>query len=124
MFFTRMRSKKQALNLWLAATRGALPGVPVTKQFELLVKASLFDEELEVGARKALAERFSSVGDSPGRQRREHGVQFQLPHIHLIQSVRSGVIIRQVVGLFLIGHQRRHALEQEIKIVRTERSII
>src|ERR1700741_3812015 len=99
--------KKKTPRLWLAAARAPLPGVPIAKQFELLVKAGFFDENVEFGARKALAERFGAVGDAPGSQCRDHGVQFQFAHIHLIQGVRSGVIIWQVVGLFLICHQRR-----------------
>src|SRR6266568_7482372 len=78
--------------LWLAAARAALPGVPITKQFELLVEAGLLDKNIQFGARKPLAERTGAVGDSPGRQRCEHGVQFQLAHIDLVQRVRGGVI--------------------------------
>src|SRR6266513_1496071 len=53
--------------LRLSAARAALPCVPVTKQFELLVEAGFFDENIEFGAGKALTERFGAVGDSPGR---------------------------------------------------------
>ncbi len=102
------------LSLRLAAARAALPGVPVAKQFKLLVEAGFFHENIEFAARKALAKRFGAVGDSPGRERGEHGVQLQFAHVHFVQRVRSGVIIGQVVGLFLIGHERRHAFASKV----------
>src|SRR5258706_4900490 len=66
--------RNETRSLRLAAACAALPGVPITKQFELQVEAGFLDENIEFGARKPLAERFGAVGDSPGCQRREHGV--------------------------------------------------
>src|SRR5260370_12758609 len=90
---TRVYCENDIQSLRLAAARAALPGVPVTKQFELLVEAGFFDENIKFGARKALAERFGAVGDSPGCQCGEHGVQLQFAHVHFVQRVRSGVIV-------------------------------
>src|SRR5438477_4767912 len=112
------------LGLRSPSARAALPRVPITKQLELLVEAGFFHENLEFHARKAFPEWFGAVRDSPGRQRGEHGMQLQFAHIDLVQRVRSGMIIRQIVGLFLICYQRRHAFEHEVKIVRTERGVI
>ena len=53
-----------------------------------------------------------------------HGVQLQFAHVHFVERVRRGVIIRQVVGLFLVGHERRHAFEHEIEIVGAEGSVV
>src|SRR6266849_8482628 len=66
---TQVNCENEIQSLWLAAARAALPGVPIAKQFELLVEAGILDENIQFCARKALAERFRAVGDSPGRQR-------------------------------------------------------
>src|SRR5256885_13284730 len=81
----RTVAKTGWLSLWPAAARAALPGVPITKQFELLVEAGFLHENVEFGARKAFAKRCGTVGDSPSRQRSEHGVQLQLAHIDFVQ---------------------------------------
>src|SRR2546430_3346444 len=112
------------LSLRSPSARAALPRVPITKQLELLVEAGFFHENIEFRPRKTFPEWFGAVRDSPGRQRGEHGMQLQFALIDLVQRVRSGMIIRQIVGLFLICYQRRHAFEHEVKIVRTERGVI
>src|SRR6266704_610029 len=84
---TRVHCENETPGLRLAAARAVLPGVPITKQFELLVEAGLLDKNIQFGARKPLAERFGAVGDSPGRHSGYHGVQFQLAHIDLVQRV-------------------------------------
>src|SRR5216110_351419 len=112
------------LSLRSPSARAALPRVPITKQLELLVEAGFFHENIEFRPRKTFPEWFGAVRDSPGRQRGEHGMQLQFAHIDLVQRVRSGMIIRQIVGLFLICYQRRYAFEHEVKIVRTERGVI
>src|SRR2546430_5844228 len=106
------------LGLRSPSARAALPRVPITKQLELLVEAGFFHENIEFRPRKTFPEWFGAVRDSPGRQRGEHGMQLQFAHIDLVQRVRSGMIIRQIVGLFLICYQRRHAFEHEVKIDR------
>ena len=47
--------RKSMLSLRLAAACSALPGVPVAKQFELLVEAGFLDQNVEFVAREALA---------------------------------------------------------------------
>ena len=47
---TQVHSGNEIQILRLAAARAALPGVPITQQFELLVEAGLLDENIEFGA--------------------------------------------------------------------------
>ena len=107
--------------LRFAAAGAALPGVPVAERLHLLVEAGFFHEHVEFGTRKSLAERFGAIRDTPSCQRGERGVAVSIrEHIDLVQSVRRGVIIRQIVRLFLIGHQRWYAFQQKIEIVGPE----
>src|SRR6266850_559088 len=110
--------------LGFTAALAALPRVPITQQFQLLVEAGLFHQNVELGAGEALAERFGAVGDAPDGQRGERSVQLQFAHVDFVQRVRRRVVIWQVVGLFLVGDERGHSFKQEIKIVRAERSVI
>src|SRR5258707_88517 len=110
--------------LGFAATGAGLPGVQIAQRFQLLVEAGLFHLRFNFRARKALAEQLGAVGDAPGGERGEHGVQFQFAHVDFIERVRSGVVVRQVVGLFLIGDECGHAFEEKIEIVGAEGSII
>ena len=48
-------------NLRFAPARTTLPGVPISKQFELLVESGFFDENIKLCAGQALAERFGAV---------------------------------------------------------------
>src|SRR5260370_6530307 len=73
---TRVHCENETPGLRLAAARAALPGGPITKQFELLVEAGLLDKNIQFGARKPLAERFGAVGDFPGPDMGSHEVEF------------------------------------------------
>ena len=44
---TRICGKNETANLRFAAARAALPSVPITKQFELLVKSGFLNQNVE-----------------------------------------------------------------------------
>src|SRR5207248_910144 len=70
--------------LRLAASRAALPLLPITQELHLLVESGLFDQGVEFRTGKALAERFGAIGDAPRCQRSNHGVHFQFALVHFV----------------------------------------
>jgi len=108
----------------LAAAGSGLPVIPQAKSLELLVEAGFFHESLDFGARLTLADGLNAIRDSPGRDGRENGVELQFADIDLIERVRRGVVVLEVVGHFLVGHERRNALEEKIEVVGAEGGIV
>src|SRR5882762_8441602 len=41
----------------------------------------------------------------------------ELGQVDLIERVGHGVIVEQVVGLFLVGHKSWHSFQQEIEVI-------
>jgi hypothetical protein len=64
-----------ATKLRSAAADAFLPIVPKTHGLHLLVEAGFFHEGFEFGAGQALAERNEAIGESPGGERGDGGVQ-------------------------------------------------
>src|SRR6516162_3260769 len=101
----------------LAAARAGLPVVPQAESLELQIEARLFHERFDFGARLSLADWLDAIGYSPDGDGSENGVELQFANIDFIEGVRRRLVVLEVVGHFLVGHQRGNAFEEKIEVV-------
>ncbi len=89
----------------------------------MFIERCFFQQGFDLRARLALAQAFAVFCDAKDGDRRQRRVQLELADVHFVKRIGRSVVVGQVVGLFLVRHQRRHALEQEVEIVRANERV-
>ena len=82
------------------------------KAFKRFLESRFLQELLDLRARLPPPDSRGRIGQRVCGHGRDRLVALQLREVHFVERVRRGVIVQHVICRILVGHQRRHALEQ------------
>src|SRR5271170_6662581 len=94
-----------------------LPHLPHAKGFHQIIQVRLVHGLFDLRVTQPRTDSFRSIGDAESKSGRLGDMFLQLWQIDLIEGVRHGVIVDQVIRFLLFCHESRHAFKHEIEMV-------
>src|SRR6266478_5890142 len=107
----------QAVPLVFSAPLATFPIAPHAEGLQLVGQMGFAESLFDLGVMQARAGSLRCVGEADGQGAGFDHMFPELGQVDLIERVGHGVIVEQVVGLFLVGHKSWHSFQQEIEVI-------